>query len=186
MTSYDFFPFVQPNNVGRIEFPSFETIMRRDDISLKEEKKVESKTKETNIDDLSIDFDKLKISRGRQSKNSSGYNHDQLRRFGNELKKRGYDIDQKSKESLITSILLFAKVIALIVQDFLNCHDLSLCPYIARTHRGGTPLTRQSLRRVLMVLFPKLLNHYQSGQKNPVESQSIHRLSSPLLFVAFL
>ena len=106
MTSYNFFPFVQPNNVGMIEFPDFNTIMRRENISLKEEKKVEAKINETDIDDLSIDFRKMKVSSGRQTKTSRGYNHEQLKTFGKELKKRGFDIDMKSKESLINSIML--------------------------------------------------------------------------------
>jgi hypothetical protein len=106
MSSYNFFPFVQPNNVGIIELPSFNTIMKREDVSLKEEKKVESKTKETNIDDLSIDFGKMKVSRGRQTKTTGGYSHDQLKTFGKELKKRGFEIDMKSKETLVNSIML--------------------------------------------------------------------------------
>ena len=35
MTSYDFFPFVKPSYKGKIVFPDFDTIMKREDIVLK-------------------------------------------------------------------------------------------------------------------------------------------------------
>lgn len=107
MTSYDFFPFVKPSYKGKIVFPDFDTIMKREDIVLKPSSSAPKPepTKES-IDDLSIDFEKMTISRGRQTKTSGGYNHEKLRDIGKQLKLRGYNIDFSSKDSLIDSILL--------------------------------------------------------------------------------
>ena len=109
MTSYDFFPFVNPSNEGKIVFPNYDTIMKREDIVLKpvvEQEKPKEEEKQQNIDDLSIDFDKLNVSRGRQTKNTGGYNHSKLKEVGKELKLRGFNIDFSSKDALIDSILM--------------------------------------------------------------------------------
>lgn len=106
MTSYDFFPFVKPTNEGKIVFPNYDTIMKREDVVLKPSspKPVEEKDQSQSIDDLAIDFDKLKISRGRQTKTTGGYNHGKLKEMGKELRLRGFNIDFTSKDSLIDSI----------------------------------------------------------------------------------
>ena len=108
MASYDFFPFVKPSNQGQIIFPNYDTIMSRQDVQLKPEppSMASSKEEKENIDDLSIDFDKITISRGRQTKNTGGYSHSALKDIGKQLKLRGYNIDFSSKDSLIDSILL--------------------------------------------------------------------------------
>lgn len=111
MTTYDFFPFVKPSNEGKIVFPNYDTIMKREDIVLKPSEpsmasNKEEVNKEQSIDDLAIDFEKLKISRGRQTKNTGGYNHGKLKDLGKELKLRGYKIDFSSKDNLIDSIEL--------------------------------------------------------------------------------
>ena len=106
MTSYDFFPFVKPTNQGKIVFPDYNTIMTRDDIVLQPvvPEPVNERKEGKNIDDLAIDFEKLKMSRGRQTKTTGGYNHGKLKELGKELKMRGYTIDFSSKDSLINSI----------------------------------------------------------------------------------
>ena len=112
MSTYDFFPFVEPTNVGTIEFPNFDTLMTREAIVVsvpKEEKKSEVREevpKKPDVADLSIDFAKLKISRGRQTKNTGGYSHQELKELGKSLKKRGVQIDMKSKDTLIDSIMM--------------------------------------------------------------------------------
>lgn len=121
MFGYNFFPFVIPTNLGTVEFPDFDTVMTREDVKFKETvvdqevpespssaaaPKPEELKKKTDIDDLAIDFSKVKISRGRQSKNTKGYKQDTLKVFGKELKKRGFKIDFSSKDSLIDSILV--------------------------------------------------------------------------------
>ena len=108
MFGYNFFPFVDPTNLGTVELPDFDTIATREDIQIKETKidEVEEEKKKVSIDDLAIDFEKVKISRGRQSKNTKGYKQDALKAFGKELKKRGFNIDFTSKDALIDSILL--------------------------------------------------------------------------------
>ena len=108
MSEYNFFPFVEPTNLGSIEFPDFDTILRRGQVSLPSSTpKPEEPVRQTiNLDDLAIDFSKVKISRGRQTKNTNGYKQDALKTFGKELKKRGANIDFTSKDSLIDSILL--------------------------------------------------------------------------------
>jgi hypothetical protein len=121
MFGYNFFPFVVPTNLGTVELPDFDTVMSREDVKF-EETEVDQATgtsgtnksspspeqskKRINIDDLAIDFEKVKVSRGRQSKDGKGYKQDVLKVFGKELKKRGFNIDLKSKDSLIDSILL--------------------------------------------------------------------------------
>jgi hypothetical protein len=104
-----------------VELPDFDTIMSREDVKLEEtavdqvagtsgtsesSPSLEQTKKRINIDDLAIDFEKVKVSRGRQSKDGKGYKQDTLKLFGKELKKRGFNIDLKSKDSLIDSILL--------------------------------------------------------------------------------
>ena len=110
MFGYNFFPFVEPSNVGTVELPDFDTIATREDIKLEEtsvdEAVEEQDKKKVSIDDLAIDFEKVKISRGRQSKNTKGYKQDALKSLGKELKKRGFNVDFSSKDALIDSILL--------------------------------------------------------------------------------
>lgn len=109
MTSYDFFPFVKPSNEGQVVFPDYNTIMKREDIILKPSTPVvqqEVEKKQESIDDLAIDFEKMTLSRGRQTKTSGGYNHNKLKEIGKDLRLRGYNIDFSSKDSLIDSILL--------------------------------------------------------------------------------
>ena len=119
MSVYNFFPFVVPTNLGTVELPDFDTVMIREDVKFEETvapstsvsdsasaPEPEEQKKKANVDDLAIDFEKVKISRGRQSKNTKGYKQDALKVFGKELKKRGYKIDFSSKESLIDSILV--------------------------------------------------------------------------------
>ena len=113
MANYDFHPFVEPTNVGKITLPDFNTIMEREEVVLP----VVAPTSDTpaaekpvaapvapNIDDLGIDFSKLEISRGRQTKTSTGYTHQELKELGKQLKRRGFTVDLKSKDSLIDSI----------------------------------------------------------------------------------
>jgi len=106
MTSYDFFPFVKPTNQGKIVFPDYDTIITRQDVILPvEEQEVSvSPPQSKSIDDLAIDFGKLEISRGRQTRTSGGYNHGKLREIGKELRLRGFTVDFTSKDSLIDSI----------------------------------------------------------------------------------
>lgn len=114
MANYDFHPFVEPTNVGKITLPDFNTIMEREEVILpvKVQTEVAGPAAEKpvaapaapNIDDLGIDFSKLEISRGRQTKTSSGYTHQELKELGKQLKRRGFTIDLKSKDSLIDSI----------------------------------------------------------------------------------
>tara|TARA_Y100000310_G_C20561352_1_gene753207 strand:+ start:199 stop:540 length:342 start_codon:yes stop_codon:yes gene_type:complete len=107
MTSYDFFPFVKPSGEGVVVFPNYDTIMKREDIILKPSSQPEKVEKQKeSIDDLGIDFEKLNISRGRQTKTSGGYNHGRLREIGKDIRLRGYAIDFTSKDSLIDSIML--------------------------------------------------------------------------------
>lgn len=109
MTSYNFFPFVKPSNQGKIVFPDYDTIMKREDIVLKPSSPVaqpEVEKKQESIDDLAIDFEKMNLSRGRQTKTSGGYNHNKLKDIGKDLRLRGYNIDFSSKDSLIDSILM--------------------------------------------------------------------------------
>ena len=106
MTSYDFYPFVYPSNTESIAFPDFSTIMERQEVSLPIEEKTTEEPKKEDIDDVGIDFSKMKISRGRQTKSTGGYSHSELKDFGKDLKLRGFDINFKSKESIIDSILL--------------------------------------------------------------------------------
>ena len=105
MSDYDFFPFIKPSNVGSIEFPNFDTIMKGEPVKLPENTGIPEK-KSVDISDIDIDFSKLKISKGRQSKNTNGYKQVELTKIGKELKKRGYAIDFKSKDELIDSIAL--------------------------------------------------------------------------------
>lgn len=110
MTSYDFYPFVEPTNVGKIVFPNFNTLMEDEEVdilsSMMAETKIEEVPKKVDISDIEIDFEKVKLSRGRQTKTSKGYNQETLKGFGKQLKKRGFTIDFKSKDALIDSILL--------------------------------------------------------------------------------
>lgn len=109
MTSYDFFPFVRPSNEGKVIFPNYDTIMSREDIILKPVSPIvqqETEKKKESIDDLAIDFEKMKLSRGRQTKTSGGYNHNKLKEIGKDLRLRGYNIDFSSKDSLINSMLI--------------------------------------------------------------------------------
>ena len=107
MTSYDFFPFVKPTFEGKIVFPNYDTILKREDIILKPSSPVvQQEEKKESIHDLAIDFDKMNISRGRQTKTSGGYNHEKLRDIGKQLRLRGYNIDFTSKDSLIDTILM--------------------------------------------------------------------------------
>ena len=121
MFGYNFFPFVIPTNLGTVEFPDFDTVISREDVKFQEtvidqvvpetpssvaSPKPDEPKKKTDIDDLAIDFSKVKISRGRQSKNTKGYKQDSLKVFGKELKKRGFKIDFSSKDALIDSILV--------------------------------------------------------------------------------
>lgn len=113
MSSYEFFPFVEPSNVGTIEFPNFDTLVKQEQMIVQAPKGELNKSvvkeevpRKPDIGDLSIDFTKLKISRGRQTKTSGGYSHEQLKNFGKSLKKRGIKIDMKSKDGLIDSIML--------------------------------------------------------------------------------
>jgi len=105
MSVYDFFPFIKPSNVGSIEFPDFNTIIKGENMELSENTRTPEK-KSVDISDIDIDFSKLKISKGRQSKNTNGYKQVELTKIGKELKKRGYAIDFKSKDELIDSIAL--------------------------------------------------------------------------------
>lgn len=115
MANYDFHPFVEPTNVGKITLPDFNTIMDREEVVLPVQaqtgpsvapaaEKPVAPPAAPNIDDLGIDFSKLEISRGRQTKTSSGYTHQELKELGKQLKRRGFTIDLKSKDSLIDSI----------------------------------------------------------------------------------
>lgn len=106
MTSYEFFPFIKPSNEGKIVFPNYNTIMERQDVILPEveQEQREPERPKASIDDLAIDFEKLKLSRGRQTKTSGGYKHEKLKELGKELKLRGFTIDFTSKDSLIDSI----------------------------------------------------------------------------------
>ena len=108
MTTYDFHPFVTPSNTGKIVFPNYDTIMKAEDVVLEvaEKKEEEEQKEDVNIDDLALDFEKLKISRGRQTKTTGGYSHEKLKELGKELKRRGKKIDMKSKNGLIDSMLL--------------------------------------------------------------------------------
>jgi len=106
MTSYDFFPFIKPSGEGKVVFPNYETIMKREDVVIDTTEEPKKEEKKENVDDLSIDFEKLNISRGRQTKTSGGYSHGKLREIGKEIRLRGYVIDFTSKDSLIDSIML--------------------------------------------------------------------------------
>lgn len=106
MTSYEFQSFIKPSYKGKIIFPDYNTIMERQDVILPEveQKQEDPERLKASIDDLAIDFEKLKISRGRQTKMSGGYKHDKLREIGKEMKLRGINVDFTSKDSLIDSI----------------------------------------------------------------------------------
>ena len=120
MTTYDFHPFVEPTNVGKITLPDFNTIMEREDVVMSSVAPAAAPpvvssagpapapptpvAETKSIDDLNIDFSKLEISRGRQTKNSTGYTHQELKELGKQLKRRGFTVDLKSKDSLIDSI----------------------------------------------------------------------------------
>ena len=106
MTTYEFHPFIDPGNEGKIVFPDFNTIMERSEVTLSIKEKKEAEKEEFNIDDLSIDFAKMKLSRGRQTKTTGGYSHEELKNLGKNLKKRGANVEFKSKETIIDSILL--------------------------------------------------------------------------------
>ena len=67
MSTYEFYPFVDPSNNDKIVFPDFSTIMERQEVSLPVEEKRGEETKEEEI---------------------------------------GFDVNSKSKETIIDSILL--------------------------------------------------------------------------------
>ena len=102
MSTYEFYPFVDPSNNDKIVFPDFSTIMERQEVSLPVEEKRGEETKEEEIDDLGIDFGKMR----RQTKTTGGYSHGELKDFGKKLKIKGFDVNSKSKETIIDSILL--------------------------------------------------------------------------------
>ncbi len=105
MSAYEFYPFLDPSNNDKIVFPDFSTIMERQEVYLPVEEKKEEE-KKIEVDDLGIDFGKMKISRGRQTKITGGYSHSELKDLGKKLRLKGFEIDCKSKESIIDSILL--------------------------------------------------------------------------------
>jgi len=105
MTTYDFFPFVKPSGEGKIVFPDYDTIMKRQEIVTEGSDSEPSTTnQQEELDKLGIDFDKVGKSQGRQ-KAGVGYSFSELKEIGAKMRDIGYQINFKSKPELIYSIV---------------------------------------------------------------------------------
>ena len=111
---YNFHPFVDPSNTGSIFLPDFSTQIEKREIDITPGKKEESESLALKWPkDLNIDFNKLEKSKGRQIKDGTGYTHSEVNDFKKVLKRAGFNIDTKSKNSIIESILALKKYVNL-------------------------------------------------------------------------